>query len=56
MRKRVSLAIKSVQSKLVTIKEAMPSIEDFSFKENKGCTSEATQVCHVRDLAGVLTE
>ena len=50
-----SVSNKSVQSKLTTISNAMQSLEDVAtFIENKGFTSEATQVCHIRDLAAAL--
>ena len=34
----------------------MQSLEDVAaFIKDKGCTSEATHVCHIRDLAAVLS-
>ena len=44
----------SVQPKLMTIREAILSLENVAaFIEDKECTSEATQVCHITDLAAV---
>ena len=49
---REGVSSKSVQPKFMTIREAILSLEDVAaFIENKGCTSEATQVRQIRDLA-----
>ena len=45
-----------VQPRITTISKAMKSLVNVSaFMENKGCTSEATQVCHIKDLAAALS-
>ena len=50
-----SVSSMSVQPMFTTISKAMQSLEDVAtFIENKGCTSEVTQVCHMRDLAAAL--
>ena len=56
MRERVFLASFCAQ-KITTIREAILSLEDVAaFIEDKGCTSEATQVCRIRDLAAACTQ
>ena len=43
------------QPKLTAISKFMQSLENVAaIIENKRCTSESTQVCHIRDMAAAL--
>ena len=47
---------KSVQPKLTIFRKAMQSLDDVAaFLDSKGCTSEATQVCHMKDVVRALS-
>ena len=45
----------SVQPKLMTINKAMQNLEDVVTFTKMGYTCEATQVCHIRDLAAAIS-
>ena len=46
---------KSVQPQLMTVSNAMQSLDFAALIENKRCTSEATQACHIKNLAAALS-